>query len=113
MYKCFILFCFSVLISACHTSKQNKAVLRKTCLEEAIRLFSELPCETGRSVKEYTFQNKRVYVFDQSSCGGDMTSEVTDENCKSLGYLGGMMGNTEINGEDFSNAVFNKTIWKN
>lgn len=55
---------------------------------------------------------KTVYVFDQGPCGNDMTSEVVDSECKNLGYLGGITGNKEINGQDFSSAEFVKTIWE-
>jgi hypothetical protein len=40
-----------------------------------------------------------------------MTSEVFDENCNSIGFLGGITGNTKINGEDLS--MFNKVCQKN
>jgi hypothetical protein len=40
-----------------------------------------------------------------------MTSEVLDENCNSLGFLGGIAGNTKINGEDFNNAKLKRTVW--
>jgi len=41
-----------------------------------------------------------------------MTSEVADSDCNSLGLLGGIAGNTIINGEEFSNAKFIKTTWE-
>ena len=52
-----------------------------------------------------------VYVFDLGTCGADMTSEVLDENCNTLGFLGGIAGNTKINGDDFGNAKYKSTIW--
>ena len=66
----------------------------------------------GANVKQYEFQAKRVYVFDPGSCGADMTSEVFDENCNSIGFLGGITGNTKINGEDFNSAKYKSTIWQ-
>ncbi len=42
-----------------------------------------------------------------------MASEVIDSDCNSLGFLGGISGNTEINGEDFSNAIIQSTTWEN
>lgn len=62
---------------------------------------------------EYEFQGKRVYTFFQGNCGADMATGVVDDKCKSLGSLGGITGNTKINGEDFSNAKFKKTVWSN
>jgi len=70
-------------------------------------------CEKGNSIKQYTFQNKTVYVLEPGNCGNDMAIYVLDANCKDLGFLGGIMGNTKINGEEFSNAVYVKTVWSN
>lgn len=83
------------------------------CIENLINDFDkEQTCESGVNVKKYTFQGKIVYVFNPGTCGADMTSEVIDFDCKSLGFLGGISGNTEINGEDFSNATFESTTWE-
>jgi len=41
-----------------------------------------------------------------------MTAEVMSSDCVSLGFLGGFIGNTKINGEEFSSATFIKTIWQ-
>ena len=83
------------------------------CVENRIDDFNKsgMCCNDG-SVNQYTFQGKIVYTFDPGTCGADMQSEVIDENCKTLGYLGGILGNTYINGEHFSNATFVKRIWK-
>lgn len=53
-----------------------------------------------------------VYVFDPGTCGDDMTSEVVDSECNSIGFLGGISGNMEINGEDFSTATFESLTWE-
>mgnify|MGYP000076591706 CR=1 FL=1 len=60
----------------------------------------------------YDFLGEKVYVFDPGTCGADMTSEVIDEDCNSLGFLGGIAGNVEINGANFSEAIARKIIWK-
>jgi len=39
--------------------------------------------------------------------------DVYDTDCNNLSFLGGIQGNSEINGKDFSKATFVKTIWKN
>lgn len=104
---------FFTLFTAC-TAKKNSGESNGTpaCINKAITEFSKRECRQGLSVKEYTFQGKRVFVFDQSMCGNDMTSDVVDENCKPLGMLGGFAGNVKINGEDFSNALLVRTVWE-
>lgn len=83
------------------------------CIENLIKDFDkEQSCDTGVNVKKYTFQGTIVYVFDPGTCGADMTSEVIDFECNSIGFLGGISGNTVINGEDFSNAKFESTTWE-
>jgi hypothetical protein len=82
------------------------------CIESKIKDFSNNATCKDPNVKEYLFQNKNVYVFYQGSCGADLTSDVYDSDCNNMGYLGGIAGNTMINGEEFSNAVFIKTTWE-
>lgn len=78
------------------------------CIRAEIKEFNkDKPCPDAH-VDEYTFQGKPVFVFYSGTCGADMTSSVLDCECNSLGYLGGFAGNTTINGESFSNAVFVK-----
>lgn len=38
-------------------------------------------------------------------------TKLFDSQCKSLGYLDGLIGNKIINGENFDNADFIKTVW--
>ncbi|AWV97407.1 DUF6970 domain-containing protein [Arcticibacterium luteifluviistationis] len=84
-----------------------------SCLGEKVEAFSkEQTCETNVSIKSYLFQEDLVVVFDPGNCGADMAAEVFALNCERLGLLGGITGNTEINGEDFSNAVFQETVWE-
>lgn len=82
------------------------------CIKVKIGEFESQCCDKGANVKEYDFKEEKVYVFDPGTCGADMTSEVFNEECVSLGYLGGITGNNTILGEDFSNAKFNKTCWE-
>jgi Domain of unknown function (DUF6970) len=72
---------------------------------------NSLICEHGPNVTEYIFQGQTVFVFDMGYCGADLSSEVVDNNCNSIGFLGGFLGNTRINGEEFSNAKYIATIW--
>lgn len=87
--------------------------LMSSCLSEKIESFSkEQNCESNISIKSYEFQGEFVIVFDPGNCGADMAAEVFDFDCERLGLLGGISGNMEINGEDFSNAVFKETVWE-
>jgi len=85
------------------------------CVQAAIKQFksSSTACSHGASIKEYTFQGKKVYVYTDGNCIADGGSTVTDANCNYLGFLGGIGGMTKINGEDFSSAVYQRTLWSN
>ena len=83
------------------------------CIKKIIRHGDFVKCETGAFVNLYTFQGQNVYVFDPGTCGADMAAVVYSENCEQLGILGGIAGNTKINGVEFGQvAVKIKTIWK-
>ena len=82
------------------------------CIKKKIRSFSFTSSCNDPSVEAYTFQDQTVYVFGEGTCGADFSSEVLDESCNSLGFLGGFIGNTTINGESFSDAVFIETVWE-
>lgn len=105
---CFILGLF-VLVS-CNKSRVDKDSPR--CITHKVQDFKTSCCDEGATMKEYSFQGKNVYVFDPGHCGADMGSIVSDEDCNTIGMLGGIAGNVTINGEDFSNANFQKTIWE-
>jgi hypothetical protein len=95
------------LFSSCKKQSEDPA-----CIVNKVDEFKfTISCNVGGNVKEYEFQSKPVFVFDPGTCGADMTSEVLDENCNSLGFLGGIAGNTKINGEDFNNAKLKRTVW--
>ena len=85
------------------------------CVYRAIELFSTSGeiCSTGASVKEYEWDNKKVYVFDPGICIADGQSRVQDAECKVLGYLGGIAGNSKIEGKEFNSAVLKRTLWQN
>lgn len=103
---------FTVLLTGCKVNNTQKA--SENCLAYRIKLFEEsAPCPKGLNVSEYTFQNQIVYVLGGKNCGADMTTEVINTDCNTIGYLGGITGNTKINKENFSNAVFNRIVWKN
>jgi hypothetical protein len=100
-------FTFLSFLLACKKEQKTPA-----CIENKIEAFKNIiSCNIGSNVKEYDFQSKRVFVFDPGNCGADMTSEVFDEQCNSIGFLGGITGNNKINGEDFSKAKLKQTLW--
>jgi len=82
------------------------------CIIEKIETLKENSICDDPNVSEYLFQAENVYVFDPGTCGADMQAGVYDENCNALGALGGIAGNTIINGVDFSNAEFKRSIWE-
>lgn len=82
------------------------------CIENKIKKFKKSGlCESGKEVKSFIFQGNTVFVFDPGTCGNDLAADVFDPECNLLGVLGGISGNIEINGEMFSNAIFDKIVW--
>lgn len=82
------------------------------CIQSRIATFSTNgSCEHGANVKQYSFLGKPVYTFDMGNCGADLAVTVLDANCITLGYLGGREGVTKINGEEFSSAIYSRTLW--
>jgi hypothetical protein len=111
--KILVLTIFGLLLSGFNSCKKD-GIARNTpiCIVEKINEFKDFSCDDGK-VDEFIFQEKIVYVFDPGiKCGADLTSEVVDEECKTLGYLGGLSGNNIINGESFVSAQFERNIWK-
>jgi hypothetical protein len=92
-------------------SKYDIASGTPACIEKKIKDFDKNSVCNDPNVKKYLFQSLNVYVFNQGTCGADLTSEVIDEDCNSLGFLGGIAGNTVINGDDFSTALFLEDVW--
>lgn len=110
MKKLSLILLISSLIISCNKLNIEKGTPK--CVENKIKDFNKsATCNTSK-VDEYTFQGNTVYTFDPGNCGADMTAEVISANCNSLGFLGGISGNTKINGVEFSTATFVKTIWK-
>jgi hypothetical protein len=103
------IICLAVIICTIQSCQKSEL---SDCLDESISKFkSETTCDNAK-VEEYIFQSKTVYLFDGQSCFADGGSMVMDADCKELGQLGTIVGITKINGEDFANAKFVKTVWK-
>ncbi|RQO32176.1 hypothetical protein DBR32_00750 [Taibaiella sp. KBW10] len=84
----------------------------KKCVDERLLAFQQQESCDDATIKSYTFQGQLVYVLDYGDCIADVTSEVVSEDCKVLGYLGGLAGSSTLNGTEFwSNAIFVTTVW--
>lgn len=97
-------------MTGCEKVEIEKGVPK--CVASHIKGFSKYACDDGANVQEFSFQGKTVYVFNRGYCGADLRSEVIDSNCESLGFLWGFSGNSKINGGDFLNATFTRTVWE-
>ena len=89
----------------------KKEVAIPDCVQSKIEAFKNSSCQYGASVKEYKFQGEIVYAFDIGWCGADMPTGIINRDCNSIGSLGGIRGNTIVNGADFSTAIYLRTIW--
>lgn len=107
---------FLLILTVICFASCNKLDIEKDapkCIQKEIKKFEKgVDCDNGVKVEQYNFQGKIVYVFDPGSCGADLTAEVKDSDCNDLGFLGGISGNTMINGESFSTASFIKITWE-
>ena len=84
------------------------------CIEQRIASFGTEICETGASVKRYTFQGETTYAINVGSCVADYHDLILDEECDTLGLIGGFAGVSEIDGVDYyDNATLEETIWQN
>ena len=84
------------------------------CILKKTREFiKSQTCDTGASVSEWLFQGEHVYMFADGTCGADFGAAVLNQNCESIGNLGGISGALTINGINFyQNATKIKTIWE-
>ncbi len=100
----------AVALGSCNKCKIEKNI--PDCINSKTTDFcNNNPCETAK-VEQYLFQGKPTFVMDPGTCGADQSAEVLDADCNTLGSLGGFAGNSKINGEEFSNATFVRTVWK-
>ena len=82
------------------------------CIDEMINSYrkSNLPCESGKSVYRYTFNDRYVYVFNPGNCGADMMADVYDEDCHRICGLGGIAGNLICEGVNFWEVATDETL---
>ena len=85
------------------------------CIQDKIDAFkTSVECDNDSYVALYSFNDKDVYVFSEGSCGADLGATVYSSDCLYLGFLGGITGNTFIQGVNFyNNARYIKRIWEN
>jgi len=108
-----MLFCTSMLFVGCKSSQKNKGIEKiNVCLQDKIDAFKKTTCAEGACVKQYQFQKTIVYAFIPGNCGADLSTDIVNSSCETIGFLGGIMGNTKINGEEFSQAVLVKSVWE-
>jgi hypothetical protein len=99
----------TTLISCSKTNIDNAIT---NCLDHKINAFKKASFCSNAQIDKFFFNGDTVYTLDPGTCGADMSTEVIGADCKNWGYLGGISGNTQINGKEFSTATFIKTIWK-
>jgi hypothetical protein len=107
----FIVLVSSLLLLAFQCDKGDDLVA--SCVQDKIAAFSTEACPSGATIKSYYFQSNTVYVFDFGPCGADMALPVLNNNCDTLGFLGGISGNTMINNQEFSTAEYVGLVWGN
>ncbi len=107
----FLLLILSSILISCNKEEEVLGVIPR-CINDLITEFKKSTSCSDSKVDQYLFKDQIVFVFEPGTCGADMQAPVIDFNCDTLGALGGIAGNTEINGEDFTNAVFVKTVWE-
>ena len=84
------------------------------CVKKKIKKLRKDDCPSVETVYQYSFQGQTVYVFNPKNCGADLTSEVINDNCETVCWLGGNTGSTTCNGVDFyKEASGEKLLWEN
>ena len=111
--KAFYILILLLTILSCNNKQPQ--IVEPPCIADQVIYFSENEaCDSGASVREYEFQKDVVYVFNQGNCGADFANAVVNYDCDTIGYLGGLIGNTEINGKEFfEKAKFVRTLFEN
>ena len=73
-----------------------------TCISELISNFqsNQSGC-SGATVIRYEFEGSEVYAFTDGSCINDGGTQIWDEECQSVCFLGGIAGFTMCGDVDF------------
>lgn len=111
MKRYFSILFLLILLNSCNPFRGKDI---PPCLPSKIDEFDQTyNCDEAK-VDCYRFQNEYVYVFDPGVCQfSDMQSEVVDNDCNTIGFLGGIVGNQVINNENFfENAQYVETVWE-
>ena len=104
-----IIACLSILWLGCNKENENATPI---CVHERLAAFDTNTACEGATVKRFDFQGNDVFLYDPGSCPQIDSIEVTDAECNVLGYLGGYLSNSFINGVEFySNSEFEALIW--
>lgn len=107
----FIIFLL-LLIIAFSCREDDVSGVSKCIQEEVVDFQKEFICDDA-SVTSYLFQREVVYTYCYGDCIIDGGCRVLNADCESLGFLGGIGGVTQINGEEFSNAILIEIVWEN
>ncbi|NOQ74690.1 MAG: hypothetical protein GQ574_21940 [Crocinitomix sp.] len=107
--------CIIILLAIVSCNNKHPQIVEPPCVADQVIYFSENEaCDTGASVREYNFEKDVVYVFDHGICPADFEHAVVNYDCDTIGYLGGLAENTEINGKEFyEKAEFVRTLFEN
>lgn len=71
------------------------------CVKDKIDQLEKEDCPSVSRVLEYQFNGEKVYVIHPENCGADLTSEIVDQDCNTICYLGGIAGNLTCEGVNF------------
>lgn len=83
------------------------------CVQDKISDFIENNVCSEGDVTSYDFQGGKVYVLNFDLCIADGGSQVIDEDCNEICFLGGIAGLTECNGEEFGEVAINpEVVWE-
>jgi len=103
-----------LIVSACNKLDLDDDT--PDCIADKIREFRKQSstCDNNASVEKYSFLGTTVFTFSPGNCGADFLSPVYNEHCDELGALGGISGNTQINGVEFGDqATLVAILWSN
>lgn len=91
-----------VALAACTNYKQDG-------LTNRINEFSRSACN-GATVTRYDYDGIKLYLFDDNCNVMDGGADVTDENGKSVCYLGGFTGELKCLGKRFDSTAKNPQV---